>query len=1127
MRRFLVLSLTTMLVEQVWAATFEINNLKYTVTDETKHYVSVGKGSTSPTGVLEIPSTVKNGSTTYTVTSIGNNAFYGCSGLTSVTIPNSVTNIDKEAFSHCSGLTSVTIPNSVTNIGGWAFFYCSILTSVTIPNSVTSIDSYAFQNCSGLTSVTIPNSVTSISEGVFNNCSGLTEINVESGNSQYSSQNGVLFNKEKTTIVCYPAGKTEITYIIPNSVTSIGYGAFWNCNGLTSVTVSNSVTSIGTYAFAHCNNLTSVSIPNSVTSISEQAFYNCSSLASITIPNSVTSISEQAFYNCSSLASITIPNSVTNISKQAFYNCSSLTSITIPNSITSISSDAFYNCSGLTSITIPNSVTSIGNGAFYACSSLTSVTIPNSVTSIGNYVFQNCSGLTSVTIPNSVTSISKSAFQNCSSLTEINVESGNSQYISQDGVLFNKEKTTIVCYPAGKTEITYIIPNSVTIIGDGAFQRCSGLTTVNIPNSVTSIDSYAFQGCSGLTSVTIPNSVTNIGDGAFQNCSGLTSVSIGNSVTSIGNSVTSIGNSVTSIGSCAFQNCSGLTSVSIGNSVTNINDRAFESCFSLASVTIGDGVINISERAFLNCSGLTTINVATGNTTFCSIDGVLFSKDAQTLICFPSKKSDSYSIPDGVTNIAPNAFYRCKNLTSVTIPNSVTSIGDAAFFNCSLKSITIPNSVASIGKYTFQSCSYLKTVTIPNSVTSIGGDAFVNCGNVKIYCQASSKPSRWNYSWSSNAITKYWGCKVIMAKANDRNKGYINIDGNCDVKGDDGSAWYKASSSNGAARLTAIANEGYHFVRWEDNAEAGSSRGVSVAVSKTYTAIFEAHTEVVDAAVPSTCTESGLTEGKHCSYCGEIIVTQQEILPLHNYNRIVFAPTCIEIGYTNNTCAVCNHTYNSDTVAATGHTADSINIEKVISATCTTIGSYDSVVYCSVCQAELLRNGKDIPALGHKEVVDRAVAATCTETGKTEGKHCSVCNIVLIMQEEVSALGHKFEKYTYNNDATTEADGTETAACEHGCGTTDTRTAAGTKIATTPEKGTAVTETAASNVNNYAQGRTIVVENATAEISVYDAMGKLVCRDAIHRVRTEINVRTAGIYIVRVGNTVKRVMVND
>lgn len=306
------------------------------------------------------------------VTSIGNNVFFNQTGLTSITIPNSVTNIGKSTFNGCTGLTSITIPNSVTSIGGGAF-----------------------NGCTGLTSITIPSSVTSIGDRTFGYCTCLTNITVEDNNPKYSSQDGVLFSKDRTQLICYPGGKTG-DYTIPGGVTSIEYSAFSNCAGLTGIM-----------------------IPNSVVSIGDSAFGDCIGLTGMTIPNSVTSIGDSAFLRCENLTSVNIPNSVTSIGAGAFSSCTGLTSITIPNGVTSIGDSAFHNCTGLTSMTIPNSVTSVGNYAFSACTDLTSVIFPNGIARIGDSTFLNCTGLTSVTIPASVTAIEKYAFYTCTGLTDV------------------------------------------------------------------------------------------------------------------------------------------------------------------------------------------------------------------------------------------------------------------------------------------------------------------------------------------------------------------------------------------------------------------------------------------------------------------------------------------------------------------------------------------------------------------------------------------------------------------------------------------------------------------------------------------------------------------------------------
>jgi len=423
-----------------------IDGICYNLYDKNKTAEVTYSTDSKYSGDVVIPATVTYNDNQYRVTSIGQYAFRDCSGLTSITIPNSVTNIGYLAFYGCTGLTSVTIPNSVTSIGNNAFYYCTGLTSITIPNSVTSIGDEAFYECDGVTSITIPNSVTSIGYGAFYGCTGLTSITIpnsvtsigdeafyrcvvtkENFNNQSNiPPSGLIVCDVRTesgfcikdnALVKY-LGK-ERTITIPNSVTSIGDEAFYRCSKLTSITIPNSVTNIGDDAFADCSGLTSVTIPNNVTNIGDYAFAHCSILTSVTIPNSVTNIGEQAFWNCPKLTSITIPNSVTQIESGTFRDCSGLTSITIPNSVTTIGYNAFDGCRGLTSITIPNSVTTIGNWAFNGCRGLTSITIPNSVTNIGDYAFSYCTGLTSITIPNSVTTIGSNAFDDCKNLKTV------------------------------------------------------------------------------------------------------------------------------------------------------------------------------------------------------------------------------------------------------------------------------------------------------------------------------------------------------------------------------------------------------------------------------------------------------------------------------------------------------------------------------------------------------------------------------------------------------------------------------------------------------------------------------------------------------------------------------------
>lgn len=277
------------------AATYDI----YTYEVGTDGKITITDCVESTKGAITIPSEIDG----KPVASIGYKAFKDCTRLTSITIPNSVTSIGDLAFSNCSGLTSITIPGSVTSIGYGTFADCSDLTSVTLGDGVTSIGTWVFCHCNSLTSITIPNSVTSIDDSAFRICSGLTSINVASDNNYYSGNNGVLFNKKKTELIRYPEGKSQTSYTIPNSVTSIGRYAFDDCTGLTSITIPNSVTSIGDWAFCYCTRLTSITVPDSVTSIGEGAFY-CSGLTSITIPDSVISIGDSAFVGCTGLKDV-------------------------------------------------------------------------------------------------------------------------------------------------------------------------------------------------------------------------------------------------------------------------------------------------------------------------------------------------------------------------------------------------------------------------------------------------------------------------------------------------------------------------------------------------------------------------------------------------------------------------------------------------------------------------------------------------------------------------------------------------------------------------------------------------------------------------------------------------------
>lgn len=394
--------------------------------------------------------------------------------------------------------------------------------------------------------------------------SGLFAVQVNA-----ASESDLIFELNDDGISYYVSGcdtSAEGELVIPSTynglpVTSIGYGAFSGCKGLTSVIIPNSVIIIGEYSFENCTNLTSITIPESVKIMDGFAFEGCTKFNSVYITN-IGAWCEIDFYSYATNPMYYAEN--------LYLNGELLTDVVIPEDITSIGAYTFYNCTSLASVTIPNSVTSIGNNAFSNCDSLTSITIPEGVTSIGDYTFSSCNNLTFVTIPESVTSIGFAAFYGCTNLTAVDIP---------DGVICINAQTFYFC-----TSLTSVsIPESVTSIGENAFQQCYNLVSIAFPDSVTNIGASAFSCCINLTSVSFPDSVTYIGDFAFESCENLTSVTIPDSLTYIGDHI--------------FQHCTSLTTVTIGKGVTSIGDYTFWGCTNLTSIIIPDSVTSIGENA--------------------------------------------------------------------------------------------------------------------------------------------------------------------------------------------------------------------------------------------------------------------------------------------------------------------------------------------------------------------------------------------------------------------------------------------------------------------------------------------------------------------------------------------------
>ena len=634
MKKLFTLLLTLVATTALWAEDFEVDGIYYSILGQTNnvqltHYGRCGHNN----GYDTIPETITYNGTTFSVISIGDEAFIGCFDLKSIIIPNSVINIGEGAFRSCFALTTITIPNSVTSLEAEAFAHCYGLTAVTIGNSVTYIGKKAFVGCFGLTSVTIPNSVTTIVKEAFAGCKSLTSVVWNAENcADFSSNEYAPFYDIRSQIS---------SFVFGDSVQHIPTYLCYGMENLTSITIPYNITSVGGRVFKDCSSLTEI-IWNAANFVDisfdfyeENAalFYDiCSQITSFTFGDSVKHIPAYMCYGMNNLTSITIPNSVTSIGRAVFVGCSSLTSVTIPNSVTSIGEQAFAGCFALSSVTILNGVTSIERGTFQSCFNLTSVAIPNSVTSIGSYAFYNCSGLTSITIPNSVTAIGWGAFYGCPSLTS---------------VVWNAENCADFSWEDGNDAPFYNIRSQITsfTFGDSVQHipaylcyEMDNLTSMNIPNSIMSIGDSAFIGCSGLTSITIPNSVTSIGDGAFYGCSGLTSVTIGNSVTSIGYD--------------AFKGCSSLTSVTIGSKVASIGYDAFKGCSSLRSI-----VWNAENYSDF--------------------------KQASSSIFYDSRSQiTSFNFGDSVQHIPAYLCYGMSGLREISLGSQVKTIGAEAFALC-------------------------------------------------------------------------------------------------------------------------------------------------------------------------------------------------------------------------------------------------------------------------------------------------------------------------------------------------------------------------------------------------------------------------------------------------------------
>ena len=631
---------------------YTVGNSTYTYTILTDDTIKITKYKGTDESIV-IPSEIDGKK----VTVIGSSAFYGFKSLKNIEIPDGITSIENYAFCQCWSITSLSVPESVTSIGTGAFRFCGDLKEIKLPSNLTvlsdslfgadanleyitfgdaektdtviipetvqKIGNYVFMNCEkikniklpsnlkiigktcfqgciSLTGLFIPQSVESIGGGIFGDCDALQSVEIEDENNNFIFKDGILYDVKNGILVSAVNSLIPEKVIVDECTKTIDYSAFADCDNLYEIEIPQGVVNIGEKAFARLDNLKNIDIPDSVTNITTLAFYRCNGLVSVQVPGSVTAIKNGTFRECNNLKKVILNEGITGIEQYAFYDCELLEEISIPGTVTTVGNSAFYRCKNLKNIEIPEGVTKIDGSAFIFCSSLEQIKLPQSLVSIGSGAFDNCTSLISVELPDNAI-ISSDTFKECKNLSDIVISDTNNNYIVKNGILYNKNMTRILCYPAGIKDTEFFVPDTVKTIGDFAFYGTKALESINIPDSVTNIGTDAFGECSGLKEVVIPDSVTSMGEAVFYKCTSLEKVKLSVNITSPNPAV--------------FQYCSSLKEVVLPESMKFISFFMFSYCKEITNIVLPDKLNSVLRSAFQNCDNLKNITVPKNVTT--------------------------------------------------------------------------------------------------------------------------------------------------------------------------------------------------------------------------------------------------------------------------------------------------------------------------------------------------------------------------------------------------------------------------------------------------------------------------------------------------------------------------------
>ncbi len=1082
------------------------------------------------------------------VTSIGEAAFKECESVTSISIPSTVKSIGEDAFSKCTNLTTVNIPNGITSIPNYAFFDCKNLTSVTIPESVTSIGKYAFNNCTKLEYPVIPSSVTEIGTYAFWGISGIVYAGPLTGSwGEYhiykaKDDNFTYFDKDETQLARYIGKGTTLE--IPSTVTAIPDGLFDELsngsNKLVSVTIPESVTSIGEKAFNWCSSLETVNIPNSVTSIGARAFYCCSSLSTVYIPKSVTSIGDYAFGSVNVIAytgtatgspwgarkvleeeapvddfvysdagktqltgyngnggDIVIPSTVTQICEGAFSDCHSLTSVTIPESVVSIQSNAFSGCNNLKKVIIPSSVESIGSGAFADCRTLYYIYIPASVSTINENAFDGCDMM----VIYCGASSKPDEWSDNWNPDNRSVTWDADFVVDGDFVFLDDEKTLLIGYNGNGGDVA--IPDGVIRIFENVFRNRTDLTSVTMPESFTSIKSNAFRGCSNLKSINIPNKFRWFGWGAFYGCSSLDSIYIPDTDNVIDASV--------------FAGCSKLTIYCAASSKPD----AWDSNWNPDGKPVVWNAQQVPEETSSKAYDF-------------KIGDLCYS--------FLSSWSVKVSFEDSDSDFANNY----SNLTSIEIPEtvtydgktySVTRIGGSAFHSCrKLTSITIPKSVTSIGSYSFYHCSSLNNVLIPGSVNIMEECVFKDCGSLTIYCEASSKPENWNNNWNPGGRPVVWNAEQTPEETTADDFVFADAAKTQILK-------YKGKGGDVVipSTVTNICSGAF------SGCKGITSITIPASVANIGKEAFKGCTGLKNIVIPATVVAMGADVFSGCSslsICCEAIskplgwtdnwnssyrpVSWRYNLDTFKYGDLYYNVICNTNPYTVEVCSEHNQFEYFEGDIEENY-IDLVNV--VIPQTVEYNGLTYTVTYIGGSAFNLSTNIKTI-----------VIPNTVTYIGYWSLAGCMSLESVNIPNSVTAIMGHAFNGCDKLTSVSIPKSVVEIGDFAFdGCGITIYCEAAsepdgwdwdwsGNDYFYSEDNKVVwgyvdINEDAATAVNIYAHHNVIVVENADADIYVYDATGRLVARRDV-ACNVSITMPHEGLYIVKCGAETKRVVVS-